>query len=71
MHDQLRGRAWAHRRANRRFKAARIYLHSAWAFRSASDLIRVGAALLGERAADFLRPKEEVVTPLWLVRYQR
>jgi hypothetical protein len=42
--------AWGHRRAGRRLAAAAAYFETAWRFRSAGDVARGLAVLLGERA---------------------
>jgi len=75
--DERRFARWVasgHRRAGRRVAAAEVYLSSARRNRSASDLARAGAALLGERAwAPFnsARADPGAVAPDWLRLYDR
>ena len=75
--DERRFARWVasgHRRAGRRVAAADVYLSSARRHRSAGDLVRAGAALLGERAwAPFnsARTDPDAVAPDWLRAYDR
>jgi glycosyltransferase involved in cell wall biosynthesis len=69
-----RSLAWAHRRAGRRRRAARVYLGSAVKYRSAGNVARAAGALLGEplmRAARLVRGRatDAPVAPEWLRLY--
>jgi glycosyltransferase involved in cell wall biosynthesis len=71
--------ALGHRRAGRRFRAARVYLTGAVANRDPGNVPRALAAVLGERPAAWARAavgRNETengpdVEPAWLARYRR
>ena len=62
--------AWAQRRAGRRRAAATTYLRAALSERSPSDLVRAGAALIGERAMrePARGTQGQPPAPAWLTR---
>lgn len=64
--------AWAHRRAGRRFSAAREYFRGAWRHRSQGDVVRGIGAILGEGAFEFVGRSRaaKLPQPPWLERYR-
>ncbi len=65
--------AGGHRRAGRRFRAARVYATSAIAFRDGGSAVRALAVLLGERVMKAGRRRsspDAVATPAWLALYR-
>ena len=63
--------AHGHRRSGRRMRAAAAYLQGALRHRSGADVVRAGAALLGERIMGLgsRRPRPTAAAPEWLAQH--